>query len=116
MRYVLLIYENEARMSQMSKGDFNALVQAHMKFAAELKQSGHHLGGMGLQSSNAATTVRIRNGKMLATDGPYAETKEQLGGFYILEVKDLDEAIAIAARLPCIEYSSVELRPALAAD
>ena len=116
MQYVLLIYENEAQMNQMPKEAYDALVQAHGNFAAELKKSGHHMGGMGLKPSSSATTVRVRNGKLLTTDGPYAETKEQLGGFYILKAKDLDEAIAIAARLPCVEKSSVEIRPVLEID
>lgn len=116
MKYVLLIHENEAQMSQMSAEGYEALVRAHGSFAGELKKSGHHLGGMGLKPSSTATTLRVRNGKLLTTDGPYADTKEQLGGFYILETKDLDEAIAIAARVPCLEHSSVEIRPALGVD
>lgn len=116
MKYVFLIHENEAQMSQMNAQSFDALVRAHGNFAEELKKSGHHLGGMGLKPSNTATTLRVRNGKLLTTDGPYADTKEQLGGFYILETKDLDEAIAIAARLPGLEHSSVEIRPALDMD
>lgn len=116
MKYVLLIYENEAQTSQMSKESYDALVQAHGNFAKELVKSGHHRGGLGLQASTTATTLRVRNGKLLTTDGPYAETKEQLGGFYIIEAKDLDEAIAIAARLPCAEKTPVEIRPALALD
>lgn len=116
MKYVFLIHENEAQMSQMSTQSFDDLVRAHGNFAEELKKSGHHLGGMGLKPSNTATTLRVRSGKLLTTDGPYADTKEQLGGFYILETKDLDEAIAIAARLPGLDYSSVEIRPALDVD
>lgn len=116
MKYVLLIHENEAQMSQMSKENFDELIRAHGNFAEELKKSGHQLGGMGLKPSSTATTVRVRNGKLLTTDGPYAETREQLGGFYIIETKDLDEAIAIAARLPGMERSSVEIRPALEVD
>lgn len=116
MKYVLLIHENEAQMSQMAAESYDALVRAHGNFAEELQKSGHHLGGMGLKPSSTATTLRMRNGKLLTTDGPYADTKEQLGGFYILETKDLDEAIAIAARVPCLEHSAVEIRPALDMD
>lgn len=116
MKYVLLIHENEAQMSQLSAEQFDQLVQAHNQYAGELKNSGRHLGGMGLKPSSTATTLRIRNGKLMTTDGPYAETKEQLGGFYIVEAQDLDEAIAIAAHLPCLEHSSVEIRPGLDTD
>src|SRR5579859_6385953 len=111
MRYVLLIYGSEAEYGKMSQQEIGAMMQGHGQLAQSLVQSGAMVGGGPLQSTSTATTVRIRNGKTLITDGPFAETKEQLAGFYILNCKDLDEAIATANKIPDVSLGSVEIRP-----
>lgn len=113
MQYMLLIYQREADLEAWSEADKTALYQAYGPFTQGLAQSGHLRAGAGLQPVATATTVRVRNGKTLTTDGPFAETKEQLGGFYLIEAKDIDEAIAIAARVPSARFGSVEVRPAI---
>ena len=111
MRYVLLIYASEAEYGKMSQQEIGALMQGHAQLAQGLVESGAMVGGGPLQSTSSATTVRVRNGKALVTDGPFAETKEQLAGFYILNCKDLDEAIAAANKIPDVSIGSVEIRP-----
>jgi len=113
MRYVLLIYASEAASSRMTQEERAALMQAHSAFANEMQQRGLLASGEALQSTSTAATVRVRNGKMLITDGPFAETKEQLAGYYVLNCKDLDEAIEMAARIPDALSGSVEIRPVL---
>ncbi len=113
MRYVLLIYGSEAASSRMTQEERTALMQAHSAFANETQQRGLLTGGAALQPTSTATTIRVRNGKTLITDGPFAETKEQLAGFYVLNCKDLDEAIEMAARVPDALSGSVEIRPVL---
>src|SRR5262245_13530279 len=100
MRYVFLIYASEADYAKMSKEEQDAGFQGHYALSSELQQKKTYQGGAPLQSISTATTVRSRNGKTLTTDGPFAETKEQLTGFYIVECKDLDEAIAVAGKIP----------------
>src|SRR5439155_9427905 len=111
MRYVLLIYGNEANAANMMPEDRAASMQGHETFANETQARGMLTGGAPLQSTSTAKTIRVRNGKMLITDGPFAETKEQLGGFYIVNCKDQDEALAMAAKLPDAQYGSIEVRP-----
>ena len=106
MRYLILIYENEATTPQ-DDGEF----QKWMDYTSRLKASGSLLGGEALQPTSTATTVRVKNGKMVATDGPFAETKEQLGGFYMVDCKDLDEALKWAAKIPSAGRGPVEVRP-----
>jgi hypothetical protein len=113
MRYVLLIYASEADYARMTQEDRAAQMQAHSAFANEAQRRGLLTGGEALQPTSTATTVRIRNGKTLITDGPFAETKEQLAGSYILNCKDLDEAIEMAARIPDALFGSVEIRPVM---
>ena len=113
MRYVLLIYGSEAASATMTQEEFAAMMQGHSAFAHEAQQRGLLTGGVPLKSALTATTVRVRNGKTLITDGPFAETKEQLAGFYILNCKDLDEAIALATKIPDVLHGSVEIRPVL---
>lgn len=108
MEYLLLIYENEKRFS---KGYDQAELADYQTFGKE--HSTHIKGGHALQPTRTATTVRVRNGKPLTTDGPFAETKEQLGGFYLIEARDLDEATAIAAKIPGSRFGSIEVRPIL---
>ena len=111
MRYVLLIYGSEAASAGMAQEERVALMQAHSAFAQEAQERSLLSGGEPLQPTSTATTVRVRNGKTLITDGPFAETKEQLAGFYVLNCKDLDEAIEMAARVPDAVYGSIEIRP-----
>jgi hypothetical protein len=113
MRYVLLIYASEAASASMTQEEISAMMQAHNAFAQEAQQRGLLTGGVPLKSAITATTVRVRNGKTLITDGPFAETKEQLAGFYILNCKDLDEAIALATKIPDVSRGSIEIRPVL---
>jgi hypothetical protein len=111
MQYLLLIYSSEAQMAKMTKGDMDALMGAFHNFTQSIIQSGNYKGGNPLQPTSTASTVRVRDGKTLTTDGPFAETREQLGGYYLVEAKDLDEAIGIAARIPSVKAGSIEVRP-----
>lgn len=113
MRYVLLIYRSEADSASMTQQELAELMQGHALFAREALARGILTGGEPLQPTGTATTVRVRDGKMLITDGPFAETKEQLAGTYVLNCKDLDEAIAMAARVPDAVYGSIEIRPVM---
>jgi hypothetical protein len=106
MRYLILIYENEATTPQD-----DAEFQKWMEYTEKLRASGSFLGGEALQPTSTATTVRVKDGKVLTTDGPFAETKEQLGGFYMVECRDLDEALRWAAEIPSAGRGPVEVRP-----
>ncbi len=110
MRYVALIYGNEAAAASMSKAEQEAEIVAYNAFG-ETEAEYLQKGGEALHPTSAATTVRVREGKTLTTDGPFAETKEQLGGFYLLQCKDLDEAIQVAAKIPGAKVGSIEIRP-----
>ena len=109
MRYLLLIYSNPAHYETLSEQDMGQLMMAYGKFSEDFGKQTQ--GAERLQPTQTATTVRVRNGDIVTTDGPFAETKEHLGGYYLIEAKDLDEAIAIAAKVPTAEYGSVEVRP-----
>ena len=111
MRYLCLLYGDENRWETMTKADMDKLFGEYVGFTEDIKRSGHHLAGEPLQPTRTATTVRLRNGRLSTTDGPFAETKEQLGGFYLIEAKDLNEAIQIASRIPAARIGSVEVRP-----
>lgn len=111
MEYVLLIYNSEADGKKRSQAEEGQIFQGYMTFTQDLTKSGKNKGGNALEGTSTATTVRVRNGKTAVTDGPFAETKEQLGGYYLVEAKDLDEAISIAARIPGAKYGSIEVRP-----
>lgn len=111
MRYLLLIYENEAA-SPTDEAEFKKWVD----YTARLKASGCHLGGEALQPTSTATTVRKKGGKVITTDGPFAETKEQLGGFYMVNCKDLDEALKWASEIPSVGRGPVEVRPLIEFD
>jgi hypothetical protein len=110
-KYVCLVYYNESDINALSQGDWDALNTECMAFGQSIDGSGHRVGGAALEATHTATTVRVRNGKVTTTDGPFAETKEQLAGFYAIEAKDLDEAIAIAAKIPPARFGSIEVRP-----
>jgi hypothetical protein len=118
MQYLLLIYNQEKAWTEMSEAERGQHFGDYMKFTQEIKASGHHRGGDALQPVHTATTVRVRNGKTQTTDGPFAETREQLGGFYLIDAKDLDEATKIAARIPdaAIGSGCIEIRPVMMFD
>lgn len=111
MRYMLLIHAAEEIYAKMSEAEMGQLMAGYGRFTAELEAAGALLGGERLQDVENATTVRVRGGKTEVTDGPFAETKEQFGGYYMIEAKDLDEAIAWAAKVPCSANGCVEVRP-----
>ncbi|MGV7214318.1 YciI family protein [Bradyrhizobium sp. UFLA05-112] len=111
MQYLLLIYRNEADLGKMTPEDRQEMSAEYGVYTQSIVQSGHFKAGDGLQPTTTATTVRVRDGKTLTTDGPFAETREQLGGYYLVEAKDLDAAIALAARIPGARYGSIEVRP-----
>jgi hypothetical protein len=111
MQYILLIYTNEAAAAGRSQEESGRIFQEYMAFSTDIKKSGHFKGGEPLEKIATATTVRVKDGKTVKTDGPFAETREQLGGFYVVEAKDLDEAVELAARIPDARYGSIEVRP-----
>jgi hypothetical protein len=111
MKYLCLIYDDEKTMAGMSKAEGDAFMGEYFAFTEGIKKSGHYVGGEALKPVHTATTVRVRNGKMSTTDGPFAETKEQLGGYYMIEAKDLNEALQVAAKIPSAKTGSVEVRP-----
>ncbi|WP_426408706.1 YciI family protein [Bradyrhizobium ganzhouense] len=113
MQYLLLIYRNEAQQGQMGPADYQKLLAEYSAYTQSIVESGHFKAGDGLQPTSTATTVRVREGKTLTTDGPFAETREQLGGYYLVEAKDLDAAIALAARIPGARNGSIEVRPVM---
>ena len=111
MKYLCLIYDEEKKMETMPKSEADAFMGEYFAFTEGIKQSGHYVGGEALQPTQTATTVRVRNGKTSSTDGPFAETKEQLGGYYLINAKDLNDAIQVAAKIPSSRIGSVEIRP-----
>lgn len=116
MKYLCLIYDDEKTMAGMSKADSEAFMGDYFAFTEGIKKSGHYVGGEALQPVASATTVRIRNGKTSTTDGPFAETKEQLGGFYYIEARDLNDAIQVASKIPSARTGSIEVRPVMVFD
>jgi hypothetical protein len=111
MQYLLMIYQNEAEIPRASPADGGKMNEEYRTFTQSIIQSGHFKAGDALQPSSTATTVRVRQGKTLPTDGPFAESREQLVGYYLVEAKTLDEAIAIAARIPGARTGAIEVRP-----
>src|SRR6476619_3741784 len=111
MKYLCLIYDEGKKMDTLSKTEADAFMGEYFAFTEGIKQSGHYVGGEALQPVQTATSVRVRNGKVSTTDGPFAETKEQLGGFYLIEARDLNDAIQVAARIPGAKTGSIEVRP-----
>jgi hypothetical protein len=111
MRYLLLIYGNEQALAQVGEAEGAAQYQAYDAFTKSIVDRGLFQSGEALQPTSTATTVRVRNDETLTTDGPFAETKEQLGGYYLVDCKDLDEAIETAARIPGARDGSIEVRP-----
>jgi len=113
MKYLLLIYGDQNGWESMSEEERGHVFQAYGSFTQELEQSGAMVAGNALQPTETATTVRIRNDETLTTDGPFAETKEQLGGYYLVNVDSLDEALEWAAKIPGARHGSIEVRPVM---
>ena len=111
MKYLCLIYENEKNWEHYTKEQGDAMSREYFVYTEDITKSGHMIGGEALQPTATATTVRVRNGKVSTTDGPFAETKEQLGGYYLIEAKDLNEAIQVASRIPSAKLGAIEVRP-----
>lgn len=111
MKYLCLVFNEEKKLEAMSKSEWDALVAEHLAYDEVLRKSGHFIAAEALQPVQTATTVRVRNGKLSVTDGPYAETKEQLGGFFLINARDLNEAIQVASRIPSARLGSIEVRP-----
>jgi hypothetical protein len=111
MQYLLMIYRSEAEAGNMDAAARQNMMAEYGAFTQSIVQSGNFKAGDALQPATTATTVRVRDGKILTTDGPFAETREQLGGYYLVDAKDLDAAIGIAARIPGARFGSIEVRP-----
>ena len=111
MKYMLLIHDEEQAWGKLSEPERQKIYGEYGQFGQELKAGGHYLAGSQLQPTSTATSVRVRDGKLLVTDGPFAETREQLGGYYLVDAKNLDEAIGIAARIPSARMGTIEVRP-----
>ena len=111
MKYMMLIYDTEQAWGQLSESERQQAMGEYRKLSEDLKASGHYVSGSQLQPASTATSVRVRSGKRMLTDGPFAETREQLGGYYLVEAKDLDEALGIAERIPSSRFGTVEVRP-----
>jgi hypothetical protein len=111
MRYACLIYDDEKKMAGMSPDDSKSFMAEYFQFTESIKASRHYVAGEALQPIGTSTSLRSRNGKLSTTDGPFAETKEQLGGFYLIEARDLNEAIQIASRIPSAKTGTIEVRP-----
>ncbi len=113
MRYLCLIYENEKAWESKPQAELEAVMGEYFAFTEDIRSSGKLVAGEALQPTPTATTVRVRNGKISTTDGPYVETKEQLGGFYLIDAKDLNEAIQVASKIPGARDGGVEVRPVI---
>lgn len=113
MKYLCLLYQDESIMRNMSKDEADGVNSEYAAFRNHIKSTGHYLAGNALQPSGSATTVRVRNGRTAITDGPFVETKEQLAGYFLIEAKDLDDAIHVASGIPGAKLGCVEVRPIL---
>jgi hypothetical protein len=111
MKYICLVYLVEQDMNALSKREADACTEESLAYDEALRRSGHLLAAQALQPVETATTIRVRNGKLSTTDGPFAETKEQLGGFILIEARDLNDAIQVAAKIPMGRRGSIEVRP-----
>ncbi len=116
MKYMCLIHADESRLPKAGSTEMGKLMEGYMAFTKDIQEKKVMVAGDPLEPTATATTVRVRDGKTETTDGPFAETKEQLGGYYIIECKDLDEAIAYAARIPTAAFGSIEVRPIMVFD
>ena len=113
MKYLCLIYENEKGFESLSPAEGEAIMNEYFSFTDDIQKNGKYIAGEALHPTTTASTVRVRNGKVSTTDGPFAETKEQLGGFYLIEATDLNDAIQVASRIPSARHGSVEVRPVM---
>ena len=111
MQFLCLIYGDEKHWDNTTNGERDKVMKEYNDFTQSIAQSGHLRGGNELNVTKTAKTVRLRNGKRNVTDGPFAETKEQLGGYYLIEAKDIDEALSIGERIPSVKWGSIEVRP-----
>jgi hypothetical protein len=111
MKFLCLVYNDEQALDAMPRDEFEAFSHEHVVLADELQKDGRSVTAEGLQPVSTAKTVRVRNGRLSTTDGPFAETKEQLGGIYLFEAADIDEAVQVAARIPMARFGCVEVRP-----
>jgi len=111
MKFMFMIYHDENVLDAMPKGEMQALIDSALDYDDEIRQSGHYIASDALESSRTARTIRVRGGKVSTTDGPFAETKEQLGGFFLIEAKDIDEACEVASRFPPARVGIIEVRP-----
>jgi hypothetical protein len=111
VKYLCLVYHTETVLAAMPAADMQGLVDAHLDYDDVMRRSGHFLLGQALQSTDTAVTVRVRSGKLSVTDGPFAETKEQLSGIILIEAPDLDDAIRVASRIPSANLGTIEVRP-----
>ena len=113
MKFLCLVYHDEKNLDALSRAEWDALVQDHLAYDEELRQRGHFILGQALEPVRTAATVRVRNGKASITDGPFAETREQLGGIILIEARDLDQAVRLATDIPSARLGTIEVRPAL---
>lgn len=113
MEYLCLLYQDETLRDKKPKAELDKIFAEYMAFTDDIKKNGYFVGANALQPTRTATTVRVRNGTMATIDGPFAETKGQLGGYYLVEAKDLSEAVQLAARIPSAQFGSVEVRPVM---
>ena len=111
MQYPCLVYQEETKLDALPEAAHDAIVRELRDYREDLRQSGHHIASSPLQPVQTATTIRVRNGKLSITDGPFAETKEQLGGFYLIEARDLNDAIRVASQMPPARLGCIEVRP-----
>src|SRR5262245_11989747 len=111
MKYLCLIYSDETQWPKLAKAEAEKVMADYGAFTQGIQQSGQLLGAHRLQPTPTATSVRVRNGQVSTTDGPFAETKEQLGGYYLIEARDLNDAIQVAAKIPGARYGTIEVRP-----
>jgi len=111
MKYLCLIFSGDKAWSALSQSEVDAWTAEQVVYRQTLRESGHLVSGEALQHAHSATTVRVRNGQLFVTDGPYAETNEQLGGFLVIEARDLNDAIRVASKMPLARFGNVEVRP-----
>jgi hypothetical protein len=111
MKYMLLIHDDEKAWAKLTDAERQRIYGEYGQFGQQIKDAGQYLAGAQLQPTTTATSVRVRDGKRLVTDGPFAETREQLGGYYLVEAKNLDEAIGLAAKVPSAKIGTIEVRP-----
>jgi hypothetical protein len=111
VKYLCLIYDEEKKLNALPKPEREQLMSDYFAFTEDVRAKGHYVAGEALHPVSSATTVRVRNGSLLTTDGPFAETTEQLGGFYLIDARDLNEAIQVASRIPSAKIGTIEVRP-----